>query len=300
MSAVVSVQMIGSASIVAGLFVVWWAIATGRSPAALPLSARPTQASAAPSIDGDRSDPRLVIAIAGLVRRFSSERRIERIDMLIKQAGQPTGYSVDRMLAMKLIVSSTFTLLGMAVLVSKPGMMGFLMVTVGGLGGFMVPEMLLTSRATARRDEVQGALPDAIDQLTVTVRAGLSIDASILRVSQTVDGALGEELRRVVQDMRIGVSRPDALKAFAARIDVPELNIFVRALVQADTLGVPISTTLMAQAEDMRERRRQRSEEMAMKLPVKILAPTVLCILPALLLVVLGPAVIQLMRNLQV
>lgn len=293
-------QLVGSASIIAGLFVIWWAIATGRAPAALPLTPRSTRVGAGPSLDGGRTDPRLVTAIAALVRRFSSQRRIERIDLLIKQAGQPAGYSVDRMLAMKLIVASTFTFLGMAVLLAKPGTMGVLMVVVGAFGGFMVPEMLLTSRAEARRDEVQAALPDAIDQLTVTVRAGLSIDASILRVSQTVDGPLGEELRRVVQDMRIGVSRPDALKAFAARIDVPELNIFVRALVQADTLGVPISTTLMAQAEDMRERRRQRSEEMAMKLPVKILAPTVLCILPALLLVVLGPAVIQLMRNLKV
>lgn len=288
-------NLAGSAIVVGGLFVMWWAISTGRAPRTLPLTPRAT---AAGVIAVGPQEPAIIRAIAGIVRRYSSQARIERIEKLILQAGQPPGYSVDRMLAMKLGVSACFTLVGLAVLAANPGPFAVLVLLVGGVGGFVAPEMLLTSRAESRRDEVQTALPDAIDQLTVTVRAGSSIDAAIVRVSQTVGGALGEELLHVVQDMRMGVSRAEALKSFAHRLDLQELNMFVRSLVQADALGVPVSTTLVAQADDMRLRRRQRSEEMAMKLPVKILAPTVLCILPALLLVVLGPAALQMMNNL--
>ncbi|MEK7410625.1 MAG: type II secretion system F family protein, partial [Actinomycetota bacterium] len=139
-----------------------------------------------------------------------------------------------------------------------------------------------------------------IDQLAVTVRAGLSVDSALVRVSETLRGPLADELSRVVQDIQFGVSRSDALRALAQRMDIAELNYFVRALIQADSLGIPVSTILTNQAVEMRVRRRLRSEEMAMKLPVKILAPTLLCILPALMIVVLGPAVIQLMRNLQI
>ncbi len=294
-----SAQLMGSVVVVGGLAVVWWAIASGRGAKALPLTPHTATRVAALDEPEPRRDHPLVRALAAVVRRYSSQARIDRLTQLIHQAGQPAGYTVDRMLAMKLVVSCAFALFGVMVMLSSPGFLAVAIIGIGGVGGFMAPEMLLTSRAEARRDAVQAALPDAIDQLTVTVRAGLSLDAALLRISQTVTGPLGDELRRVVQDLHIGVRRADALKAFAQRVDVPELHVFVRALVQADTLGVPVSTTLTAQAEDMRLRRRQRSEEQAMKLPVKILAPTVLCILPALLLVVVGPAAIQLMENLK-
>ncbi|MFA5775899.1 MAG: type II secretion system F family protein, partial [Ilumatobacteraceae bacterium] len=158
----------------------------------------------------------------------------------------------------------------------------------------------VSSRAEARQDSVRAALADAIDQLAVTVRAGLSVDSALVRVSETLRGPLAEELSRVVQDIQFGVSRSDALRALADRMDIPELKFFVRALIQADSLGIPVATVLTNQAVEMRKRRRMRSEEKAMKLPVKILAPTLLCILPSLMIIVLGPAVIQLMRNLQI
>ncbi len=179
-------------------------------------------------------------------------------------------------------------------------MFGFAAVVLGVVGGYVVPAISLVRRAESRRETVRATLPDAIDQLAVIVRAGLSVDSALLRVSETLRGPFADELRRVVQDIHLGVSRSEALRAFSLRMDIPELSYFVRSLRQADSLGIPVSDTLMMQAKEMRTKRRQRAEEAAMKLPVKILAPTMACILPALMLVVLGPAILQLLENLKV
>lgn len=243
-------------------------------------------------------DPWWVRFVARGARRVQPAERQARLERIVRQAGQPEGYSVDRVMAYKLIGSITLGLFGFLIFTSRPGGMGFLMFVISVVAGWVVPEMLISNRADDRRRQIQDGLADAIDQLAVTVRAGLSVDAGLARVAATVKGPLAEELSRVVQDVQLGVPRAAALRAMAERVDLPELHYFVRALVQSDTLGVPVASTLESQSEDMRLKRRQRAEEEAMKLPVKILAPTVLCILPALLIVVLGPAVVQLVRNL--
>jgi tight adherence protein C len=243
-------------------------------------------------------DSAVVRTSAGIARRISPAGRIERLDRTVQQAGRTADLTVERVLSMKLGGALVFGVIGFLYLSSRPGVFGVVVLAFGVIGGWVVPEMSLTNRAQARREEVRSSLPDAIDQLAVTVRAGLSVDSALMRVASTLRGPLADELSRVVQDIQLGVSRTGALRSLGERMDIPELNQFVRALVQADTLGVPIATTLTTQAESMRIQRRLRSEEMAMKLPVKILAPTMVCILPALMIVVLGPAVLQLMQNL--
>jgi tight adherence protein C len=249
----------------------------------------------------DPAAPRdgLAIRLLGTtVRRVTAPARIAKIERDVRRAGSPQGVTVDRLLAFKALAVVVLGGFGVLWVAAQPTIFSVSAATFLVVGGWAAPGILLTNRAEAHQEAVRASLPDAIDQLPVTVRAGLSLDAALLRVSRTLRGPLADELAHVVQDVQLGASRSDALRTMAARLDVPELNSFVRAVVQADSLGVPVSTTLMLQANEMRISRRQRSEEMAMKLPVKILAPTALCILPAIMAVVLGPAVIQLARTL--
>jgi len=137
------------------------------------------------------------------------------------------------------------------------------------------------------------ALPDALDMLTVCVEAGLGFDAALAQVARNTDGPLAAEFARALQEMQIGKSRGQALRALAERTTVPEARAFVSALVQAGDLGIPVARVLREQAKEMRVRRRQRAEAKAQQVPVKITFPLILCIFPALLVVVLGPGIIN-------
>lgn len=289
------ITVIGSALVVFGLVFTIWSFGTSRGPTALQLTN--------PRVDGNAggaSKDTFLGTIANAICRVSPPKRIERLKKVVQMANEPDTYSLERILVLKFAGAVTVAFMAFLYFMKNPGLLGIVFLVIGTIGGFVIPEMLVSSRAKARQDAVRTALADAIDQLAVTVRAGLSVDSALMRVSETLRGPLAEELRRVVQDIKFGVSRSDALHALAERMDISELNYFVRALIQADSLGVSVSTTLTSQSEQMRIRRRLRSEEKAMKLPVKILAPTLVCILPALMIIVLGPAVIQLMRNLQI
>ncbi len=139
------------------------------------------------------------------------------------------------------------------------------------------------------------ALPDTLDQMTICVQAGLGFEAAMARAGQTGSGPLADEIIRTLQEMQIGANRADALRALAARTEVPELRQFVVSLLQAESYGLPISKVLTAQAAQLRVRRRQRAEERAQKMPVKMVFPLVLCILPTMFVVALGPAVIRIL-----
>ena len=289
------ITLIGSALVVFGLVVTISSFKISRSSSSLRLIN--------PRVDhrpGEVSNDNFVGTIARALFRVSPPKRIARLKKVVQMANEPDTYSLERILVLKFAGAVTVAFMAFLYFMKNPGLLGIVFIAIGTVGGYVVPEMRVSSRAQARQDAVRAALADAIDQLAVTVRAGLSVDSALIRVSETLRGPLAEELSRVVQDIQFGVSRSDALRALAERMDISELKYFVRALIQADSLGIPVSTVLTNQAEEMRVRRRLRSEEMAMKLPVKILAPTLLCILPALMIIVLGPAVIQLMRNLQI
>ncbi len=152
------------------------------------------------------------------------------------------------------------------------------------------PDTVLARKARDRQLAISNQLPDTLDQLTICVEAGLGFDAALARTARTGRGPLAQELARLLQDLRVGVPRVEALKAMLERTDVPELRQFVHVIIQAESYGVPISKVLRTQAAEQREKRRFRAEERAMKLPVKVIFPMVFCILPTLFIVVLAPA----------
>ena len=144
---------------------------------------------------------------------------------------------------------------------------------------------------------MQRALPDALDLLTISVEAGLGFDAALSQVARNTDGPLADEFARVLQEMQIGLGRSDALRALGERTHLPDLRSFTSAMVQADAFGIPVGQVLRVQSDEIRLKRRQRAEEQAQKVPVKIMIPLMLFILPCLFIAVLGPAVISMMGD---
>jgi tight adherence protein C len=155
---------------------------------------------------------------------------------------------------------------------------------------FFAPDYLLTFRARSRKEAVRAELPDALDLLAVSVEAGLGFDGAIAKITEHMEGPLADEFSLTLGEMRIGESRQDALKRMADRVAAPELSSFTRAIIQADQLGTSLGRILRVQAADSRLRRQAAAEEKAMKAPIKMLFPTVLFIFPAIFLVILGPA----------
>ena len=149
--------------------------------------------------------------------------------------------------------------------------------------------LAIDMRVRGRRDKIVASLPTVLDLMTLSVEAGMSFDAGLQRVVRRLNGPLIDELALMLRDTQLGASRSDAMAAMAGRVDAPEMTSFVRALVQADRLGVPLAQMLRTQADDLRIRLRNEAEEQAMKAPVKMLFPTVLLIFPAVFIVVLGP-----------
>jgi tight adherence protein C len=240
--------------------------------------------------------------LSGLSRRissFSPPAVVRRLDQELEYAGSPSGWDGQRLLALKWLTAAGLPFLVVALL----SWLGFQVTTAMILGllsiaiGYYLPEWLLRSRSARRQDEIRRTLPDALDLLSITVQAGLGFDAAVEKVSTEMRGPLGDELYRVVQEVRLGKSRGEALRDLASRTTVEGLKAFVMAMVQAEIFGISISRVLELQAEEMRVRRRQRAEEQAQKLPVKIVFPLILCIFPALMVVLVGPAAISIYQN---
>ncbi len=232
-------------------------------------------------------------------RRLTTEERIERIRARLDLAGNPKGWDVDRVLGLKALGLVTGALLGLALPpLFGAGLRGMVL-TFSGLSalGWFGPSLWVYQVGYDRNELIRRELPDAIDLLTISVEAGLAFDAALAQVARSSDGPLAKELFRVLQEMQLGTGRLPALRALADRTDVEELRIFVAAMVQADTFGIPIANVLRVQSREMRVKRSQRAEEKAQQVPVKILFPLIFCILPALFIVVMGPAGIRIFEQ---
>jgi tight adherence protein C len=167
---------------------------------------------------------------------------------------------------------------------------------MAGALGFLGPDYALTLKARGRKEKVRADLPDALDLLAVSVEAGLGFDASIAKLNEHMEGPLADEFGLTLSEMKIGESRSEALKRMSDRVDAPELSAFTRAIIQADQLGTTLGRILRVQAADARLRRQAAAEERAMKAPIKMLFPTVLFIFPAMFLVILGPAILNVQK----
>ncbi len=171
----------------------------------------------------------------------------------------------------------------------------FLSVTLAGLG-FILPDLAVSSKARQRKERIRAELPDALDLMAVSVEAGMGFDGAISKLTDHMSGPLADEFALTLSEIRIGETRQDALKKLSARTSTPELATFVRAIIQADQLGISLGRILPVQATDSRLKRQAAAEEKAMKAPIKMLFPTVLFIFPAMFLVILGPAFLNLSK----
>lgn len=234
-----------------------------------------------------------------LGRRFMPDERLQQVRHRLDLAGNPAGWDPDRVVGLKALCALLGLVLGMLLPVLF-GVGALPTVAIGAtamVGSWYLPRLWLYQLAYDRSERIRRDLPDALDLMTISVEAGLAFDAAMSQVAQRTRGPLAKEFFRVRREMQLGASRAEAMRALSERTDVSELRGFLGAMVQADELGVPIAGVLRVQASEMRIKRSQRAEELAQKVPVKILFPLIVCIMPCLFIVVLGPAVITLMQN---
>ena len=226
--------------------------------------------------------------LAHLARRLSPVGSVDKLTYQLDLAGNPPGWTHERVYGAKGVGLVVGGLLGALETVHHPLLL--LVVTPAAAGiGFLLPNVLLYNKGEKREQAIRRTLPDALDLLTISVEAGLGFDGALSQVARNTDGPLAGEFFRVLQEMQIGKSRAEAFRGLGARTRLPEVRGFVTAITQADGFGIPVGDVLREQAAEMRVKRRQRAEEKAQKVPVKILFPLVLFILPALFVVILGP-----------
>jgi tight adherence protein C len=241
---------------------------------------------------------------ARLVARLMPSSLLQRLRSKLTQAGHPSERHVGVFLASELalgllLAAATYELVHLRGIDQRSPLMGPLIAAMLGLVGMYLPYMWLRRRVDERQRTLRRALPDALDLMAISVSAGLSLDSAMLEVAQRWDGALSRELQQVLTEMQLGASRREALLNLVERTQLEELRLLVAAVLQADELGANLSETLGVQAEQLRVRRRQLAEEQARKAPVKMLVPLVFLVFPAMFVVMLAPAVMQLLTVLQ-
>lgn len=250
----------------------------------------------------DRAIAPLMEGVTGLGRRFTPVGYVEKVKQKLVYAGMVEQSAIDRFLAVRVVTVCLGALSFLLFFVfNLLGLSGTLRLVVPGLLVLVFvlgPDSWLNRKVQERQHEIQITLPDVMDLLVISVEAGLGFEQAIDRVVNSVPGPLSEEFSRMLGETRAGASRSDAMRALDDRCNVPELRSFVMAIIQADQFGVSIGRVLRAQADEMRIKRRQLAQERAQKAPVKMLIPMVFCIFPALFVIVLGPAIMNIRESL--
>ena len=248
------------------------------------------------ALSADRTSGRARSALGvRLVNWLTPDGTVARLDRLAGRAGRPADWPVSKLVAAKLVLLAVAGGLGVLVVSANVSALNLLMVLAVTLVAYFVPELLLYSRGQERQEAIGLELADTLDQMTIAVEAGLGFESAMSRAGKNGKGPLAEELVRTLQDIAVGQPRREAYLALAERTGAPDLRRFIGAVVQADAYGVSIADVLRTQAQEMRLKRRQRAEEKAMQIPVKVIFPLILCILPTLFIVLLGPAVMDMM-----
>jgi len=232
-----------------------------------------------------------------LGRRFTPVGYVDNIRRKYVWAGLGSADGVDRFLAIRVVTAGLLLPILFVMMVLNPlgldGMMKLVVTALMCVALAMGPDAWLNRKVAERQLELQQKLPDVLDLLTISVEAGLGFEQALDRTIAAVPGALSDEFARMLGETRAGASRADAMRSLEERTNVPEVRSFVLAILQADTFGVSIGRVLRAQSEEMRIKRRQLAQEKAQKAPVKMLIPMVFCVFPALFVVVIGPAIIN-------
>ena len=235
----------------------------------------------------------VVQGIARRVRRFTPKGLMSSLERRVALAGLPASWPIERVLAAKLLMGFVAIVMALLVLSGGTSKTNVALAAVVLVVGYQFPDLMLNRRADERQSEIQRTLADAIDQVTISVEAGLGFDAAISRYSATGTRPLAQEFSRLLQDVQLGAARKAAFEEMLRRTDVADLRRFVAALRQAGEHGIPLAKVLRTQAVELRDQRRQRAEARAAAIPVKVIFPMIACILPTLFIVVLGPAVFR-------
>lgn len=241
----------------------------------------------------DRALTPTIHSLARRARRLSPAGMIDALDKRLALAGRPAAWPLEKVLAAKFVLGVALFVVGLLYFLAGPSPLRLLAWAALALIGYFGPDLQLAGKGKQRQATLQRALPDLLDQMTICVEAGLGFEAAMARAGRSGRGPLADELVRTLQEMQVGVARGRALRNLADRNDVSDLRYFVTAIAQAESYGIPVADVLRTQAAELRTKRRQRAEEHAMKIPVKIVFPLVFCILPSLFIVILGPAAIR-------
>jgi tight adherence protein C len=239
--------------------------------------------------------------LLGLAKRFSRlspAKTKADLELKLELAGKPNNWGATEFFGIRIFVALILGVLVFLIVLLSKGFAGAIAAGVVGAGiGFFLPILWLRSKIRNRQDQIIKSLPDALDLLTIIVEAGMGFDGAMQKVAEKWDNELSKGFSKVVQEMRLGIPRREALRNMDKTMDVSDVTTFVAAIIQAETLGVSIAKILRVQSEQMRIKRRQRAEEKANKAPIKMLFPMVFLIFPALFIILLGPAVLIIMET---
>lgn len=227
-------------------------------------------------------------------RRITGADYAERLRRKLDLAGNPAGFTVDKVLSGKVLCAGFGALVGLllAMMSHRALAGGALFILIGLVAGFFGPNLYLYQLTYNRVEKLRNSLADAVDLMTISVEAGLGFDAAVQQVARNTTGPLAEEFARMLREMQLGQGRAEALRGLAERTNLEEVRSFVSSMVQADSFGIPIGQVLRVQSSEMRVKRRQNAERKAQQVPVKITIPLIMCILPCLFVIILGPAVL--------
>lgn len=236
----------------------------------------------------------LIRGMAKFLTRFTPQQNMEGVRHKLDLAGNPNDWTVTDFLGVRglaAVFTSIVSVLLAFAMRSDPAVL-LLFLSVGAVLGFFLPVLWLGMRISSRQHEIQRALPDALDLLTISVEAGLAFDSAMAKVAEKWENELSRAFARVISEVRVGKLRREALRDMSDRTDVPDVKNFIAAVIQADQLGVSIAKVLRIQSEQMRVKRRQRAEEQANQAPVKMMIPLAFLIFPSIFIVLLGPTVL--------
>jgi tight adherence protein C len=241
----------------------------------------------------------LIARLSRMGNRMTSASSTTTAERRLAMAGNPGDLKLTDWMGVKMLVAIATGIIFLLLLSLLTGsIMAGVFFALVGLGiGYLLPEFWLGNKIKARQKVILKMIPDTLDLLTISVRAGLGFDAALAKVVEKLPGPLTDEFRRALAEVRVGKARRDALRDMIPRTNVAPLSNFIGAIIQAETLGVSISKVLQVQSDQLRIERRQRAEEQAARAPIKMLFPLVGCIFPALFIVILGPAMISIVKT---
>lgn len=281
---------LASFSVVAGIALLWWSLGAGRRSADM-VRANLKVPSVRTALAPDRDVvSRNVRSVAG---RLPGALSLAELDRRLAATRFGRHWTAERVFLIKLGLAAAVMVFGISRAISGGTPTQLALFTGAALVAFFVPDLHIAGKAKDRAKELELQLPDLLDRLTVTVEAGLGFDSALSHVLDAGDGPVYDEFRHVLQDIRIGVPRDRAIKALSDRTASADVRQFAAALNQAASYGLPLASVMRTQSADLREKRRFRAEERAMKIPVKIVFPLVICILPTIFIVLLAPALIN-------